>query len=397
MTQIEFMPGLSQVSTGICGAPGDDIPQYCDWFYIMDDACAGKYNPIHISMMEDGKTIAACNFYVQVDDLHHTLEERLFGRFKRSLNALGLTLTPSLVSFSPLTSTCGLVCWGNAGKREDAARAFARDAQELAKREKVRATAFLYLSDEDAALIQGLKKEGYQQCFMGFNAVIDIPFKNFDEYLTAIKSKSHGAWRQIRSDMKRGTKDGVVIRPEAEITEELSCGMKMMLDNVFSKYYNGKKANLPDRFFKEIKTRLGERAIIFIARKDGEPIGFSFFLAERHKWYACFVGHRHELTRNNGTYFNVLYHIPIMEAIGAGVSSMNYGMGVGLTKVRRGCRLKPLYMLIRAHRIPHSLLIRSIMKVRNWTNIRKERKLLAEICREHTNLTISELAPNVRL
>ncbi len=396
MYHVDIVQSFSQVDADGWTKLARDVGQDYDWLRSIETSNPGRYDQRHMILSENGNPVAACVFYIQSQGMYATLDERVFGNYRNILNSLGLSLEPGLVSFCPL-SACGGVL-GNGGPARDSDEivgTLARNAEALARSEGLRSTGFLYLTEEDRWLMRGLEKQGYERCLMGLHSVLDLQsWKSFDEYLGFIRERSRNWLNQVKSDLKKGERDGVAIRCEDELSDDTSRKMKAMLDNVYSKYHGGEKTNLRDGFFKDAKAVLKDKARVFIARKNGEPIGCSLFLAGREKWYGCIAGHSPEHTRKNGTYFNVFYHFPIMKAIEEGVRTIDFGMGAYQSKVRRGCALRPVFMFVKVHGAPLNVLYRRLVRFRHRRNISQHRALLGQIGIEYGNPAIPDLTPS---
>jgi predicted N-acyltransferase len=385
LSVVETKRSLNEIDTSTWNELVDDVSKDYDWLNILEHLNGGELHPNHLVLRKNGHVVAVCPFYLQFEDMHYTLEERLFGKYKPYFNHLGISLRPSLVSFAPIASSGGILC-RERNEKEKSIKTFALHIDALAKDMRVDASAFLFLREENEHMMEALKREGYRQCFMGSTSVLDITWNSFGEYMDEIRKKSRKSHKQIKSDMTKGEKDGVAIECEEEISAGLSSELKKMVDCVYSKYNFGRGCNIHEDFFSTVKKNLRERIIICVARKEGKPIGFSLFLAGSDRWCACFVGHHAELTRNNGAYFNVLYHAPIRRAIECGVKSIDYGMGAYLTKIRRGCSLKPMYMMVKIHRTGYRLFATPYLRMLNRYYINKEQRMIASIYEEHKRL-----------
>ena len=135
-----------------------------------------------------------------------------------------------------------------------------------------------------------------------------------------------------------------------------------------------------ENFFSSLQKNLGSDAMLLIAEKASEIIGVTILFRRGSKGWATFIGMDHNLSRNDFTYFNLVYYSFIDHAIQAGIKSLNYGGMLYRVKKRRGCSLEDNYIYHRAPaRFLHNLLRPWFFMHKTWYNKRKIPKMISRL------------------
>jgi predicted N-acyltransferase len=96
-----------------------------------------------------------------------------------------------------------------------------------------------------------------------------------------------------------------------------------------------------------LKRHLGDRSVLFLAAKDGEPLSIVVGVRGGTAIYLVMVGFDETKGREGFVYFNNSYNEPIRYAIDRGVRRIYAGKLVYEVKTRRGFELLGLAMYLR--------------------------------------------------
>lgn len=175
-------------------------------------------------------------------------------------------------------------------------------------------------------------------------------YADFEGFLAALSSRKR---KQIRRERRDAQSAGLTFRAlrGAEITpRHWKTFHKCYMDTVDRKWGS---AYLTARFWPLLAERLGDRVVLMVAERDGEPVAGALNLMGREALYG----------RNWGTlveapflHFELCYYQAIDFAIAHGLSRVEAG-AQGEHKIQRGYLPAPTYS---AHFIPHGGLRRAV-------------------------------------
>jgi hypothetical protein len=115
-------------------------------------------------------------------------------------------------------------------------------------------------------------------------------------------------------------------------------------------------------FLPVLKTELGDRLVVYVARANGEPISVVLGFRAGDAIHLPMVGMDARRQRETFVYFNNSYSVPIDDAIRCGVRTIFGGKLVYEVKARRGFRILPLNMYLRLPGGLRAMVLRPVVR-----------------------------------
>lgn len=116
-----------------------------------------------------------------------------------------------------------------------------------------------------------------------------------------------------------------------------------LLANLQAKYGHATTADEVHRTFTDQAACLDDRSVVFTVRIDGRLVGASV----TYEWYGTLyvraVGFDYAALRGAFEYYALCYYLPIDYMSERGLTALHLGIGAYGAKVKRGCRLTPLW------------------------------------------------------
>ena len=175
-------------------------------------------------------------------------------------------------------------------------------------------------------------------------------YADFESFLAALSSRKRKSIRRERRDAQSA---GLTFRAlrGAEITpRHWKTFHKCYMDTVDRKWGS---AYLTARFWPLLSERLGDRVVLMVAERDGEPVAGALNLVGKDALYGRNWG---ALVEAPFLHFELCYYQAIDFAIAHGLSRVEAG-AQGEHKIQRGYLPSPTYS---AHFIPHGGLRRAV-------------------------------------
>jgi hypothetical protein len=214
-----------------------------------------------------------------------------------------------------------------------------------ASEEGARTVAFLYVQPEDDALAAALQRAGLVQAPIATRANLRLPGTTFEDYLASL---SRNGRHSVAGDRRHLARHGVQVRQcPLPAADDATIDELVRLRAQHRSKYGKRPDDDGERDRLASFQQLGTKVTLFLAEVDGRVIGFSLLLdagAVHHLWM---TGTDYEDSRSRNTYFEVMYHAPIEYGYEAGISEISFSYGTELPKVRRGCRIDPVYAYLR--------------------------------------------------
>jgi len=327
------------------------------WLRTVEQTCDVALRPAYLVIEDSGRLLAATSCYrLPETRTVLTVDDLMFGRARRVAKALGLTFLPALLC-------CPIASHGaNVLVHESVDAASARilrcallDALEAIASSEGTGVALSGLTDREADLLGILEKRGYRRTLQFPVSYLDVQWDSFSGYLDHVKPRSDRTARNIRNEINRARRAGVVVErlrdpspSEERLIELASAQMRRKTGRPF-----------PFRagFFTTLARNLGERAHVYAAFKDGSLVGFSLMLERGGVAQVQFIGVDPERARRDLSYFVLGYDRPIMDAIAAGFSRIHFGEALYEMKRRRGCHTFETWFCYRASSPARHLLV----------------------------------------
>jgi predicted N-acyltransferase len=193
--------------------------------------------------------------------------------------------------------------------------------------------SFVQVSTEEAPVRDLLVRRGYLSTRNVPVALMDIPWRSLDAYLSSLPGKRR---REFRREMRRNREAGVEIALLDSHT-----GLEDRLLALFEENARSHRSiGFPfgRQLFEALQEHMAAGSRLFVARKAGEIVGVYLVLRDGSTAVAFAVGVDGEQS-DDFTYFQLVYYGLIEHAIQHGIDRVYFGRGMYAAKVRRGCRL----------------------------------------------------------
>ena len=181
---------------------------------------------------------------------------------------------------------------------------------------------------------------------------------SFEDYLDSLKGKIK---TNVRREIRKCKENGVTV--EESKLDDLTTKVSELYTNLSLKYNKNAKKIIDPDFFSTLNMYAKEKTKLFIAKKNGEVIGFSLTLLQRGILDVMMVGFNYsKQTETDFSYFNLTYYTPIKWAIENGVEKIYYRWSMEKIKLDRGCKSEETYSFTKYHNILLRALIRNLVK-----------------------------------
>jgi predicted N-acyltransferase len=282
----------------------------------------------------------------QPRDIQNTMDYMLFGRLSRMTGLLGLTALPALVA-GEISGHRQTILFRGGLSGADRRRLLSQmlDYLENAPQTENRTLCFRGIPTDDADLAAVFSSRRYLCSPELPVCCLDIRWKSFAEYLLSLRKEHPGTEKCIHNEISRSRRVGITIERLDE--PAAVCGRLHALADSHYRRLNGRPFPFRPGFFEQIKARMGDRAVINAAVRDGLIIGVQVRLSSDGHATVPIIGIDAEHTRKDAVYFNLGYNHAIRNAIEDGLRQVRFGTLVYDTKIRRGCHLSDANLYLR--------------------------------------------------
>jgi predicted N-acyltransferase len=243
--------------------------------------------------------------------------------------------------------------------KQKALEALDRRVQELAREENVDYVVYKEFESADAGHMGLLEKRGYLRGTLPVLHKLTGRFRNFEEYLGAIKSRYRN---QITRSQKKFAAAGlraVHVTDGQEIRRRFTPEVHQLYAAVHAKSKT-KLEFLPLEFFREMSDALPEHvAVTFVEdmTAGGRVVGFTLAMRANGTHYNVYSGVDYEMNERAHIYFNLFYH-DLDYAFSIGATEVHLGETSDGFKSRLGTEMVPMYCYVKAS----NPVVRAILK-----------------------------------
>jgi predicted N-acyltransferase len=221
------------------------------------------------------------------------------------------------------------------------------EVENIARRNKT-SICFQFVMEHEVDMIRLLKERGYYRTISFPLNYIDINFSTFQEYKSYVSRRHPSMKKTIPREINKNRKAGVRIRKIQNINGIQQRLFHLLLMN--NEKYNKKNFSFKPDFFSLAKENFGDDAIIYAAEKESEIIGVCVELRNGSESYISSIGIDHNFSKDDFTYFNIMYYEPIINAISSGVKRIFYSNALYELKSRRGCIVADTYCFYKTYK-----------------------------------------------
>jgi len=348
------------------------------WLRTHEECAAHPVRCRYVLARDSAGLLAAAAGWVQektdgVIDLDHVL----YGRGAKLAQRLGLSALPALVCGTRMGAAGPLLVRDDvpASERARLMDALAEAVERIA-RENGWNVCFREVACVNLPAMEALGCRGYLNSREMPTACLDIHWSSFAEFRRELRRQHPATAKNMSREISRGRRNGVVIE---QIEDPGRYGDRLhALMNSHYLRLNGIPFPYGPRFFEQLKSSLGARAVISVARIEDEVIGVLVGLRDDREIHLPMIGIDLERSRAGSVYFNLGYNRPIQDSIAAGDRKVYFGKLLYRLKARRGCTALYGNLYLRVWNRRQAALLRPLFAYRS----RKIDALSAAIPRE---------------
>lgn len=314
-----------------------DVLENYSFFKNLDEAGLDQFFLRYIIVYNKKVPVAATSIFL----LNYSMDTSINGPLRRVTNSIKKRF-PNI--FSIKTVVCGMPMGegriGNLDNDEAILHAILRKLEHIAKKNEAAVIAFKDFKETYSAFLQPLKKYGFAKFDSLPTTVLNVKFKNFEEYLKTLSGAN-------RYDLRRKFKkvDGK-IKIDLEIKEdlndsELNVVYKLYMD-IIDKHDMGFEI-LPISFFKNISRNMPGNVKYFLWRIEGKLVAFLLCLVSKDTLIDYYVGLDYSIAHKYHLYF-LKFRDTLNWCIDNNIKKYEMGITGYEPKRRLGFEFVPLYI-----------------------------------------------------
>ena len=301
------------------------------------------WTPQHlVARNNEGDIVGILPLYIKTNSFGEFIYDWSWARaFEQS----GLPYYPKLFSGIPYTPATGSRLWVAAVDAGSIRMALIHAAISLAQHYHMSSwhVAFPAAEDEAALVSAGLLVRHDVQYHWQQRANKD--YVDFDDYLSGFASDKR---RKVRAERRKVMEAGIAIEALAgnEVTAALWTDVHTLYSATFDKY--GNYPALTEACLADIGQSLGDRMVVFVAKRDGLPVATSICFRNDDTLYGRYWG---AAERIDGLHFELCYYQGIEYCLRHGLRRFEPGAG-GEHKIARGfepVQVKTLHWIADPH------------------------------------------------
>jgi predicted N-acyltransferase len=305
---------------------------------------------------------------IEEDANNSMLNPMLFGRLAETAQRLHLGPLPCLVCGTDGMGEPVLVrADATADERRHVTATLVGAIEETA-REKGWTVCFRRVRREKSPIVEVLTNRAYLRGFELPSAYLELDpsWNSFADFRRGLKKAHPRTAKNIKGELNRAKRAGLVIE-QIDDPGPYREHLHRLLD---AHYVRLNRHPFPFRaeFFDQLKARLGDKAVIYVARIGAELVGALVALQGGGEIFLPMVGINHDSGRAGAAYFNLAYNRPIEDSIVAGCRRIYFGVGIWDAKARRGCRCAETDFYLHVWSGLQELALRGVCQLRSRIN-----------------------------
>jgi len=345
---------------------GGNIFDSYGWLRTIEETHAIRVRRKYYMLYQEKRPVAAVPCYFQYPDHSAiTMDNLIFGRFKKVALLLRMTVLPALIS------------GGRGGLSENflISRKLSPDIQhriieklinrmEGKARGKKSALCFCGITKKGKELNEILKMNRYLSTKEMPHTYLDIEWHTFRDYRRYLKKIHPATEKTIRQEINRAKRAGLVVR-----RLENPASRQNRLHEIMDMHYfrlNGTHFPFYPHFFERLKHNLGDKASVYVAEKGEELLGVLIMLRSNDTIFFPMVGVDRARSGRERIFFNLVFNQPIRDAIETGIKRIYYGKLLYDVKIKRGCKIADNNLYIKARGPVHERALKVILRCHFW-------------------------------
>lgn len=214
--------------------------------------------------------------------------------------------------------------------------------EDLAREIGVKTILFRDFYDQELLLFDSLKDLGYNKIKNLPTVRMRIRWGSFREYLNSMRARYK---RKIVKQRKLCCRDNVSLEVLRDFSK-YSRDLERLWSNVYARAKEYRRERLTARFFENIDSYLGNRAILTLVKKGSLPIGFMLMLVDERTLIPFFCGLDYRYNEEYAIYFN-LFSKAVEIAIDRGLEDIEMGITTLTPKKNLGGVVTALNMYLK--------------------------------------------------
>lgn len=347
--EIRIVDSINEADPGAWDALAGNRPQVAfGWLRTLEECQRSTARPKYVLVSDSNRLVAAATCYLdERRGGEGRIDELLLGRISGSAQRLGLSFLPAVVCGQLVGyATPLLVDRDRPALDRERLLAELVDAIEAFAGARRLPVCYRAVREDERSLSELLVRRGYHRTPVLWISRLDVQWRSFEGYLDSIGSFSRNMRANIRKEIGKNSRAGVVIEPILD-PSSIEDRLHDLVDRHHQRL-NGKPFLLTKGVFGRLKANLGKDAIICGAFKNAELVAVCATLCRGDVQDVTMLGVDQASCADDTTYFNLGYYQPIRHAIESGVRQLWFGAGLEKTKARRGC------VRVRAHLYHHA-------------------------------------------
>ncbi|MDD5174072.1 MAG: GNAT family N-acetyltransferase [Candidatus Omnitrophota bacterium] len=337
----------TRVVKKITDIPADDwnkvypkVLEGYDFYKTLDEIGMDQFSLFYIAVYDRKTPVAATVCFI----MNYPLDTSINGPLRRVTNSIRKVL-PNIFSLKAVI--CGMPMGqgkiGIAGDTDMVMKVILRRLEQVAKKNRAPIVAFKDFDQNQTKFLDPLKKKGFTRFDSLPTTMLNIWYKDFEEYMMTLSSAS-------RYDLRRKFKkvDGRV-NFDLKIADTVDDGTlqevyKLYLD-IVAKHDMGFEL-LPIGFFKNIPVNMPGQTKYFLWKIDGKLVMFLFGLVSEDMFIDYYVGFDYSVTHKYHLYF-IKFRETLNWCIKNGIKQYEMGITGYEPKRRLGFDFVPLYIYVK--------------------------------------------------
>lgn len=310
------------------------------WMKLCEEEKVEDSESRHILLYKKNDLIAILPTFLVKKGAFFDLERYFSKKHKLILKLINKPIKKTLVAYYPLTQKSEIM---SKQITSDEIKKLIEEMQKIARKEKANYVVYQYVSEKEEILDKILTKEKFSKAYYAKESIINLEnSNNLEEYISKQK-------RTRRKVMKKDIKIFEESNARLEFSKkQIITGQEMipLISNIYSKY-KGRNVFTAE-FLDKICKILSEKTRFVVVYKNNKKIGFNMWFKTKDKFESFKFGRDFEETKNNRTYFTLLFYEKIRQAIKENVKKINLGIETEQTKKTRGAEQTNLFLYIKS-------------------------------------------------
>jgi predicted N-acyltransferase len=314
-----------------------DVLESYNFFKNLDEASLDQFTLYYLMVYDRKSPVAAATIFL----LNYSLDTSINGPLRRVTNSLKKRF-PNVFSIKAVV--CGMPIGegriGSVGQNDAVMEAILRKLEQMAKKNKAAMIAFKDFDQKYTGMLDPLKKKGFTKFDSLPTTILNVKFKDFEEYLNTLSAANRydlrRKFRKVDGHVKIDLE--IVDDPTEPVLKEV---YKLYLD-IVDKHDMGFEL-LPIAFFGKISKNMPGNIKYFLWRLDGKLVAFLLCLVSKDTLIDYYVGLDYSIAHKYHLYFLKFRDI-LNWCIKNNIKRYEMGITGYEPKRRLGFNFVPLYL-----------------------------------------------------